>query len=355
MKLPKAAVVYPLLALLCYMISPAIAEQRPNIRVIATGGTIAGVADGATAAGYAPAQLPVTDLLNAVPQIQQLAEVSGEQIFQLSSQDLSNHQLLELGQRVNQLLDSAEVDGVVITHGTDTMEETAYFLNLVVRSRKPVVLTGAMRSSTSLSADGPMNLYNAVAVAASADAQGKGVLVAINDKIHGARDVTKSNTTALEAFSGANFGALGTVYYGEAKFYRASTRRHTDRSEFDIASLKTLPKVDIIYGYQDNGALSLKAATAAKVAGIISAGVGNGNQHQQTLAGMIEARNQGIRVVRSARAGSGAVTLGAEIDDKKYGFIVADNLNPQKSRILLMLALTVTDSDDEIQRIFFQY
>lgn len=355
MKLPQAAVVYLLSALLCHLSQPAFAGERANIRVIATGGTIAGVAAGATSAGYAPAQLPVTDLLNAVPQIQQLAEVSGEQIFQLSSQDLTNHQLLELGQRVNRLLNADDVDGVVITHGTDTMEETAFFLNLVVRSSKPVVLTGAMRSSTSLSADGPMNLYNAVAVAASADARGKGVLVAINDKIHGARDVTKSNTTALEAFSGANFGALGTVYYGDVKFYRASTRRHTERSEFDIAPLKKLPKVDIIYGYQDNSALYLEAAQTAKVAGIVSAGVGNGNQHQQTLAGMIEARKQGIRIVRSARAGGGAVTLDAEVDDKKYGFIVADNLNPQKSRILLMLALTVTDSDDEIQRIFFQY
>lgn len=331
------------------------AATQANLVLIATGGTIAGIAKSETQASYKPSQLPVQQLLDAVPEIRKLAKVKGEQLMQIASQDLDNQLLLKLARRVNQLLAQDDIDGVVITHGTDTMEETAYFLNLVVPSRKPVVLTGAMRAATSLSADGPLNLYNAVAVAANPDAHGKGVLLVINDTIFGARDVRKANTTNSGAFESANFGALGYSYYGDVRFYRESTRKHTYQSEFSIEKLDKLPLVDIIYGHQHNSARYLKAAITAGVDGIVSAGVGNGNQHRGTLAGMIEARRRGIALVRSSRVGSGPVTLGAEIDDKKHGFVVADNLSPQKSRILLMLALTKTQNTAEIQRIFFEY
>lgn len=342
-------------AIFFYAINLCAAESLPRITVIATGGTIAGTAQSGTNAEYQASQLAVAKLLEAVPEIQTLAQVTGVQAFQISSQDMSNSHWLLLAKQVNQLLASDKVDGVVITHGTDTMEETAYFLNLVVTSKKPVVLTGAMRAATSLSADGPMNLYNAVAVAANTSAVGKGVLVVLNDRIHGAREVTKSNTTSVETFRSVDFGALGYVYYGAASFYRASTRKHTYHSEFNIDNLRQLPQVDIVYGHQHNSDRFITAAVEGEADGIVSAGVGNGNQHENTLSAMMQAREQGIQVVRSSRVGSGRVTLDAEVDDEQYGFIVADNLSPQKSRILLMLALTKTQDSAEIQRMFFEY
>ena len=344
-----------ILAVLTWAPIASTANTLPKITIIATGGTIAGVAQSGTAAEYQASQLPVAKLLEAVPEIQNIAQVSGKQAFQISSQDMSNQHWLALAKQVNQLLASEEVDGIVITHGTDTMEETAYFLNLVTQSKKPVVLTGAMRASTSLSADGPLNLYNAVSVAANLNAVGKGVLVVLNDRIHSARDVTKTNTSSVGTFEAANFGALGYVYYGSVRFYRESTRKHTYQSEFNIDALEKFPQVDIIYGHQHNSTRYIDAAIAGKVDGIISAGVGNGNQHENTLSAMIKARQQGIQVVRSSRVGSGSVTLGAEVDDEKYDFVVADNLNPQKSRILLMLALTKYSDSAEIQRLFFEY
>jgi L-asparaginase len=233
--------------------------------------------------------------------------------------------------------------------------EITVSLNLGVHSEKPVVLVGAMRSSTSMSADGPLNIYNAVAVAADKASFGKGVLVAMNDIIHSARGVTKTNTTNVATFESPDFGALGSVYYGKVKFYRTSTRRHTHQSEFGVDDLEKLAKVDIVYGYANNDRLAVDAMIAGNVAGIVHAGVGNGNPYPETLEGLSDARKKGIIVVRSSRCGSGPVTLNAEVDDEKYGFVVADNLNPQKSRVLLMLALTQTKDRKEIQRMFFEY
>jgi L-asparaginase len=194
-----------------------------------------------------------------------------------------------------------------------------------------------------------------VAVASSPAATGKGVLIAMNDLIFGAREATKTNTTGTAAFQAPVFGALGRVYYGEVNFYRQSTRRHTWQSEFNLDELRELPRVDIIYGHGDNTATHVSASVRAKAAGLVSAGVGNGNQHASTLKALIKAAGRGVTIVRSSRTGTGRVTMEAEVDDQKYGFIVADNLSPQKSRILLMLALTKTRDRDEIQRMFFEY
>ena len=327
----------------------------PRIAVIATGGTIAGMGESGTVAGYVPAKTPVEELLRAVPEIQTLAEVTGEQFTQIASQNMRPDIWMRLAERVNTLLLTEDTDGVVITHGTDTMEETAYFLNLTVASAKPVILVGAMRPPTSLSADGNLNLYNAVAVAADPAAQGQGVMVVMNDEIHAARDVTKENTTAVDAFHSPVFGPLGYVYYGDVHFYRRSARIHTTASEFQHLIVNQLPEVAIFYGYAGFDPGILSDAVDGGVRGMVYVGTGNGNPNHETTDRLTDLSQQGISVVRCARPGTGRVTLGAEVDDAQFGFVVADNLNPQKSRILLMLAMSQGKSTSEIQQLFFSY
>jgi L-asparaginase len=337
------------------MTQAAFAQDLPKISILATGGTIAGAGESKTSSTYTSGAVTVDILLQAVPEINAIARIKGEQISNIGSQEMNNKVWLKLAKRINELLASDECDGVVVTHGTDTMEETAYFLNLTVRSQKPVVLVGSMRSSTSMSADGPINLYNSVTLAASPMAVGKGVMVAMNDSIYSARDVTKSNTTNVATFRSPNFGPIGYVFYKKIRFYRGSTRKHTYNSEFSVENLEDLPRVDIIYGHANNSRTFVDAAVGAGAKGIVHAGVGNGNLYPETMEGLIEARKKGVLVVRSSRVGSGRVTLDAEVDDAKYGFVVSDSLNPQKSRILLMLALTKTQNTDEIQQMFFEY
>ena len=203
------------------------AAHLPNVVILATGGTIAGTgATSTTTVGYTAAKVGVDDLIKAVPELKQVANVTGEQVFQIASENMSNEHWLTLAKRVNTLLAKPDVDGIVITHGTDTIEETAYFLDLVVKSRKPVVVVGAMRPSTAISADGPINLYNAVALAGSKEAVGKGVLVALNDQINAEREVTKTNTVSADTFKATELGFLGYMLDGKPRFYRASLRKH---------------------------------------------------------------------------------------------------------------------------------
>lgn len=333
----------------------AISSELPHIVLLATGGTIAGAGRSAGEAGYKPSALPVEKLVTAVPEIASFARLSGEQISQVDSQAMTTAIWLKLVQRINALLAAGDVDGIVVTHGTDTLEETAYFLHLTVKSRKPVVITGSMRPATSLSADGPMNLFNAVSVAASPLSQGKGVLVVLNDRIHSAREVAKTNTTAVDTFQSPNCGPLGTVYYGKVEFERLPARRHTLATPFNMTGRETLPRVFITYGHADNTPELVEAVIRAKPDGIVNAGVGNGNASPAVLDALGKARRGGIAVVRSARAGSGRVTLGAEVDDAAFGFVVADDLNPQKARILLMLGLTQTSEPQALQQMFFRY
>lgn len=341
--------------LLIFLYGATLAVNKPKIVILATGGTIAGVGQSSVTGQYQASKLPVENLLQAVPEIQNLAIIKGEQVCQVSSQDMTGEIWLQIARKVNEVVNQADVDGVVITHGTDTMEETAYFLNLVIQTRKPVVITGAMRAPGSLSADGSMNLYNAVALAASLQAQGKGVLLCLNDQIHAAREVTKVNTTNVNAFQTPEFGILGYIFYGNPSFYRESTRKHTFRSGFNIKEIKMLPKVSIFYGHADFDSGLICQVIKNGVQGIVFAGTGNGNPSEATIQALARAVKKNVMVVRSSRTGSGPVTLKAEVDDEKYGFIVADNLNPQKSRILLMLALTQTMDREKIQQIFFEY
>ncbi|WP_229427012.1 type II asparaginase [Massilia atriviolacea] len=332
------------------------APKLANVTILATGGTIAGTgASSTTTVGYTAATVGVQSLIKAVPELAKVANVTGEQVFQIASENMSNEHWLTLAKRVNVLLAQNNVDGIVITHGTDTLEETAYFLDLVVKSRKPVVLVGAMRPSTALSADGPINLYNSVLLAASPEAAGKGVLVAMNDQIQSARDVSKVNTSTLDSFRSSELGFLGYIQGGKPFFYRQSLRKHTTETEFDIGALQSLPQVDIVYGYANMNPVAVDAFMAAGAKGIIHAGVGDGSLAAKVVPSLKAARAKGAIVVRASRVGQGILARNGEANDDQLDFVAADTLNPQKARILLMLALTKTNSTKEIQRMFYTY
>lgn len=336
-------------------ISTYAADRLPNIHILATGGTIAGAGASSTGATYTAGQLGIDVLVRAVPQLRQIANITEEQVAKIGSQDMNDEVWLSLAARVNELLSRSDVDGVVITHGTDTMEETAYFLNLTVKSDKPVVLVGAMRPSTSLSADGPLNLYNAVVVAGSNKSRNKGVLVVMNGTINSAHGVMKMSTTAVEAFQSPNSGALGYVTNGKPFYNQTTTKLHTTKSVFDVKGMTTLPKVGIIYSYSNVEPEAVKALIDGGYKGIIHAGVGNGNIHKNIFEYLVTAREKGIQVVRSSRVPTGPVTQAGEVDDTKYGFIASQELNPQKARILLILSLTKTQNWSEIQTYFDKY
>ncbi len=330
-------------------------KNQGRVIVLATGGTIAGTAETKTRSGYVSGMMTVDEMIDAVPDIRELSPIKGEQIANVGSQDMTFAIMITLANRINHHLKDDAVKGVVVTHGTDTMEETAYFLNLTVHSDKPVVLTGAMRPATALSADGPLNLYNAVAVAADTKAKGRGVLVVMNDRIHGAHSLSKTNTTAVETFLSPVSGLIGTVNYGEMEYFRRPFRRHTRKSDFSVAGLTTLPRVDILYACADMPADLIDCSVSRGARGIVIAGDGNGNMNQSTIQRALWAVQQGVIVVRSSRVPTGRVGRNVEIDDDGMGFVASDELNPAKARILLMLALVKERSIDEIQQLFFEY
>ena len=255
----------------------AATDGTSRVRILATGGTIAGAAGSGVEAGYRSGEVGVEGLIDAVSGLRALAHVTGEQVVQVGSQDMNDELWLTLAARVNALLASGDADGVVITHGTDTVEETGYFLHLVVKSSRPVVLTGAMRPATSLSADGPLNLYNAVAVAADSDARGRGAIVVLNDDLHSARDVTKSSTTDVQTFISPGPGLLGTASYGRIRYFRRPLHRHTVDSEFSVDGLERLPRVDILFAHAGMPADLVRASVALGARGIV---VGRHGQRQ---------------------------------------------------------------------------
>lgn len=329
--------------------------QKPNIHILATGGTIAGTGASATKTNYTAGQVAISTLLEAVPQVNSIANVTGEQIVRIGSQDMNDAVWLTLVKRINELLSRSDVDGIVVTHGTDTMEETAYFLNLTVKSDKPVVLVGAMRPSTAMSADGPLNLYNAVVTAAAKESFGKGVVVAMNGLILGAHGVIKMNTVDVQTFQSPNSGALGYIQNGKVFYTMQTLKRHTTSSDFDVTHLDKLPKVGIVYGYSNVEADVMNPFLNNGYQGIVHAGVGNGNIHQNLFPMLKKARSQGILVVRSSRVPTGPTTQDAEVDDATYQFVASQELNPQKAHVLLMLALTKTTDWKKIQEYFNVY
>jgi L-asparaginase len=345
---------FVLLSIACAQYSVA-QTKKPNIVILATGGTIAGAAKTGTQAAYTSGAVTIDAMLTAVPGITDLANIKGEQISNVGSQDMSFDIMLTLAKRINALLAGNDVDGIVVTHGTDTMEETAFFLNLVVKSDKPVVMVGSMRPSTAVSADGPLNLYNAVGVAVDPNARGRGVLVVMNDWIHAAHSLTKTSTTAIQTFMSPLRGVVGVANYGKNDFYNNPAWKHTTASEFDIANVSKLPRVDIIYVSADMSPDLIDASAANGAKGIVIAGVGNGNMNKASLEAAARAAKKGVIVVRSSRVATGSVGRNVEVNDDEMGFVASDELNPQKSRILLSLALLKPRSKDEIQKLFYTY
>ena len=327
---------------------------RPRIRLLATGGTIAG-AQTSQGRGYKAAAFSTEELITAVPQLADCATLEVEQVAAIGSQDMDEATWLKLAARAQAAADAPEIAGVVITHGTDTMEETAFFLNLVVRTTKPIVLVGAMRPATAISADGPMNLYNAIAVAGHPAAAGRGVLVVANDEVHFAREVAKTNTTQVGTFRATHRGLAGLVNAGRIHFYAPPVRRHTAESEFSLTGITTLPRVEIIYAHAGMGRDLIDAAVRGGARGLVIAGGGDGNLHALAVAAAAEAARAGVAIVRSTRTGGGVVERNIEIDDDTLGFIAADELNPPKARVLLQLGLTRTRDARALQEMFFAY
>jgi L-asparaginase len=327
------------------------AGDKPSVVLIATGGTIAGTAPTATAPGYTAAQLPLEQLLDTLPALADLAHIRTEQIAAVGSQNMSDAIWLRLAARVKALLRRSDVDGLVITHGTDTLEETAWFLDLVVNSDKAVVMTAAMRAANSLSADGPLNLYQAVAVAADRHAAHRGVLIAANDAIHSARALTKGHSSAVQGLESPERGLAGNCNGGHIRFFTAPKRPRHD-TLFALEGVEALPRVDIVYMHVDASADMIDHTVAAGARGIVIAGVGNGNMPDSCLQAVTRAIQQGVVVVRSSRINRGTVGRNIEIDDSALGTIAALDLNPAKARVLLKLALLQSRDAEAIQELF---
>ncbi len=329
-------------------------KAKSRIAILGTGGTIAGFIDSTIATtGYMAGAIDIDVLIKAVPQIRDLADISWEQIANIDSSNMCDEIWLRLAKKIAKLF-AEGIDGVVITHGTDTMEETAYFLNLTIKSDKPVVLVGAMRPSTAISADGPKNLYNAVALVANKEAKNKGVMVAINDKILSARGVVKTHSLNVDAFSSPDFGDLGYIVDGKVFFYNNVTKAHTKNAPFDVSKLTSLPKVDILYSYSNDGSgVAAKALFEHGTKAIVVAGSGAGSIHKNQKDVLKELLKKGLKVVVSSRVVAGCVAVSDS--DEKLGFISAEDLNPQKARVLLMLALTKTSDPKKIQEYFLKY
>ena len=345
-----------LTAVVALILIASAAQAKPKIMILATGGTIAGAQASTTEAGYKSGSFSVDDLIKAVPQLKDVADISGEQVANIGSQTMNHEVWLKLAKRVNEVL-KGDADGVVITHGTDTMEETAYFLGLVVKSDKPVVLVGSMRPATAIGADGPANLYNAVALAANPEAKGRGPLIVLNDEIHYAHEAQKTNTTALDTFKSPNRGRAGVMNTGKACFFNTNTTAHTTKSDFSVdgKGVNDLPRVEIVYSYANFGRDTIDFLVGKGVKGIVLAGVGDGNSTDTAIAALADAAKKGVAIVRSSRTGSGLVVRNVEVDDDKLGFIAAMELNPQKARILLMLGLMKTNDIKQLQELFMKY
>ncbi|WP_336150953.1 L-asparaginase 2 [Escherichia coli] len=326
----------------------------PNITILATGGTIAGGGDSATKSNYTAGKVGVENLVNAVPQLKDIANVKGEQVVNIGSQDMNDNVWLTLAKKIN--TDCDKTDGFVITHGTDTMEETAYFLDLTVKCDKPVVLvlvTSRPSSTVSFITTSTPRLAEALSAAVTTALyrlNGPSALIDVDG-----RDVTKTNTTDVATFKSVNYGPLGYIHNGKIDYQRTPARKHTSDTPFDVSKLNELPKVGIVYNYANASDLPAKALVDAGYDGIVSAGVGNGNLYKTVFDTLATAAKNGTAVVRSSRVPTGATTQDAEVDDAKYGFVASGTLNPQKARVLLQLALTQTKDPQQIQQIFNQY
>jgi L-asparaginase len=330
--------------------APYLAIAKPKIHVIGTGGTISGAAaERIQISGYKAGTFKIADMLAEIPELAEIADLTSEQPVNVGSGNIGSKELLSIAKRINTLCaEQPDIDGFVVTHGTSTLEETAYFLDLTVLTEKPVVVVGSMRPWTGLSTDAHLNLYNGVRVAACPESRRKGVLVVLNDEINAAREVTKADTLRVETFTSREHGFLGYADPDKVVFYREPLSRHTYKSEFDISKVETLPRVDIVYGYQDGSRAPVEALVTAGVAGIVTS-----STSPEMSGALKEAVARGVKIVGSDRKGSGRVMPSAT--RLQNGTISGDNLRPQKARILLQIALTQTQDNAELQRIFNEY
>ncbi|BCG00586.1 L-asparaginase [Paraburkholderia sp. PGU19] len=312
-------------------------KKLPRIVVLATGGTISGTADARSAIGYNSGERTGQQLLKDVPGIGKFATITAEQVSNVGSQDMNDGIWFQLAKRINEIFDRGEADGVVITHGTDTMEETAFFLKNVLHSRKPVVLVGSMRPGGVVGADGPNNLLEAVEVAASPQSLGRGVMVVMNDTIHDPRWITKTNTTSVQTFLSPNAGPIGFVDPASIRF--VTPVPDTRQSPYALPAAGPLPRVEIVYAHSNMDASQIDHAVADNAKGIVIAGVGDGDVSKAALAAMERAAKMGIVVVRASRVGTGFVNRNVEVDDDKSGFVASLDLNPQKARVLTQLLI----------------
>jgi len=328
--------------------------MKRRVHVLGTGGTIAGAQPDLGHYGYTAAQYGIDWLLNAVPGLDRLATLSGEQVVNIGSQDMDDGIWLLLARRLDAVLATPGTDAALITHGTDTLEETAYFLSLVTSSDKPVVMVGSMRPATAISADGPANIYNGVAVAADAGAVGRGTLIVLNDEIHHARNAVKTGTSNPSAFSSMSRGLAGITSAGRVEWFDREPHRTDPALRFDVAGLESLPRVDILHAHANMSIDLIDAAIAGGARGIVVAGVGAGNMSARAIERLADAASEGTVVVRSSRVVSAMVLRNAELDDDRLGFVAAGDLNAPKSRVLLALALTRTSDSQRIQSMFDQ-
>ena len=319
-------------------------SDLPLVKVVATGGTIANTPSG---------RLHAREVAEAIPELKQVARLDVEEVVRVGSHSMTIENWLKVARRINEIYASEkDVKGIVVTHGTNTLEETGYFLNLTVKSGKPVVLTAAQRRFTTLSSDSPKNFLQAVRVAANDQAAGKGVLIVTNDVINAAREVTKTISSRVETYSSKDIGVLGYVDDDQVTFYRAPLRKHTAASPFDIASLERLPRVDVIYTYVDADGILIQAAVErAKTEGLVIAGFASGSPTPAMEETINELAGKGVPIVLSQRAGMGRV----KPSKTRPRLIAADNLTPQKARILLMLGLTKTRDPEELQQMFEEF
>lgn len=332
--------------------------KKPKIALISTGGTITSMSTVGELDVFEYSstglRLDANQMLEKFHHCKTVADVIAVPFDTLLSTAVSFPEWKRLAQTITDLqVQHPDLSGVVILHGTSSMEETAYALSLTLKTDLPVVLTGAQRPASALSSDAGLNIFNAVRIASAPEAREMGVLISLNDEIHAAREVTKNSNGRLQTFISPDFGALGHADGDRVVFYRKPMRRHNPSTEFDILSMDTLPRVDIAYSYAGDDGVAIKAFMQAGAKGIVAAAFAPGLLNPQEDLAMRDAIQRGVKVVISSRAGSGRTF--APSKSRAAGYIQAENLNPQKARILLALALTVTEDRDQIQRIFEQY
>jgi len=319
------------------------ARDKPLVKIIATGGTIANSIDG---------RLSVETVLAQIPQLSAVADIEVHDYVRIGSASINIQNWIDIAKEImDQLNANSSIDGIVVTHGSNTSEETAYFLNLILDTVKPVVVVGAQRARGTLSEDGSRNLYDAVRVAASPQSAHRGVMLVVGDMVHAARDVTKTVSYRTDTWNSGDLGVLGLTDLDMIRFYRTPDGRHTHTSEFRLNGIdraKDLPRVDIVYVYADAGPELVDAAVTAGARGIVVAGFANGLASPAMDVALAAAMDKGVAVIMSHRGGKGRVQTGRE-------YTAADNLTPQKARILLMLALAHKISRDQLERVFLEY